>query len=164
MSTARVSSVNGGRTDDGVRSVDVLLDGIRALEERLAAFRKQFAAVNDLTITDTQLLTTLASADRAVTASELKTAVRLTSGTVTAMLDRLERAGLAARRPNPADRRSVLVSLEPAGLAAVEHARGVIARALQGALEPEAQSRIGRELRELAQAVSAAVVVFDESG
>lgn len=45
MSTATDSSVNGGRTDDGVRSVDVLLDGIRALEERLAAFRKQFAAV-----------------------------------------------------------------------------------------------------------------------
>jgi DNA-binding MarR family transcriptional regulator len=164
MSTERARSNENGRSDEAIRSVDVLLDGIRALEEHLAVFRKQFATANDLTVTDTQLLTTLAAAGRPVTASELKDAVRLTSGTVTAMLDRLERAGLASRRPNPDDRRSVLVALEPAGLAAVDSARDVLAAALHETLDPAAQTRIGRELRELARAVSGAVAIFAAAG
>ena len=37
----------------------------------------------------------------------------LTSGAVTMLVDRLERGGWVRRRPNPADRRSVLVELSP---------------------------------------------------
>jgi DNA-binding MarR family transcriptional regulator len=40
--------------------------------------------------------------------------------TLTGILDRLERRDLVARRPNPADRRSVVVELTPAGRAAGE--------------------------------------------
>lgn len=35
----------------------------------------------------------------------------LTTGAITGMIDRLEKAGYVERRPNPADRRSVLVTL-----------------------------------------------------
>jgi DNA-binding MarR family transcriptional regulator len=40
----------------------------------------------------------------------------LSSGGVTVALDRLERAGYVRRRPNPSDRRSLLVTLIPSRL------------------------------------------------
>jgi DNA-binding MarR family transcriptional regulator len=46
-----------------------------------------------------------------LTAGELARAVGLTTGAVTTMLDRLERAGLVRRRPDPADRRKVMVEV-----------------------------------------------------
>lgn len=47
------------------------------------------------------------------TPSELARHTGLTSGATTAMLDRLEKAGLIERRPNPADRRGFLISPAP---------------------------------------------------
>jgi DNA-binding MarR family transcriptional regulator len=44
------------------------------------------------------------------TPSELSRHTGLTSGATTAMLDRLEKAGLIERRPNPDDRRGTLVA------------------------------------------------------
>src|SRR5271157_212881 len=41
--------------------------------------------------------------------------MRLTSGSITALVDRLERKGLVARRADPADRRTRVVHLTPAG-------------------------------------------------
>ena len=43
--------------------------------------------------------------------SELGRYTGLTSGATTAMLDRLEKAGLIERRPNPQDRRGTLIVL-----------------------------------------------------
>ena len=43
------------------------------------------------------------------TPSELSRHTGLTSGATTAMLDRLEKAGLIERRPNPEDRRGTLI-------------------------------------------------------
>ena len=46
----------------------------------------------------------------------------LSSGAVTALVDRMERAGQVERRPNPNDRRSSVVRTLPSGLtAAREH-------------------------------------------
>lgn len=45
-----------------------------------------------------------------------------TSGTMTSRIDRLEAAGYVARQADPTDRRGVLVSLTPAGNAALEAA------------------------------------------
>lgn len=47
------------------------------------------------------------------TPSELARQTGLTSGATTAMLDRLERAGLIERRPNPDDRRGTLITPSP---------------------------------------------------
>jgi DNA-binding MarR family transcriptional regulator len=44
-----------------------------------------------------------------MTAGDLAEASRLTSGAITAVIDRLERAGLARRVPDPSDRRKVMV-------------------------------------------------------
>jgi DNA-binding MarR family transcriptional regulator len=44
-----------------------------------------------------------------LTASELADRLALTSGAVTALIDRLERLGWARREPHPTDRRSIVV-------------------------------------------------------
>ena len=49
------------------------------------------------------------------TARALTDSLALTTGSVTALIDRLESAGYAARTPNPGDRRSVLISLTDTG-------------------------------------------------
>ncbi|HEX5618718.1 MAG TPA: MarR family transcriptional regulator [Solirubrobacteraceae bacterium] len=48
-----------------------------------------------------------------MTAGELAKAAGLTSGAVTAVIDRLEKAGMAARVPDPADRRRVRIEVTP---------------------------------------------------
>lgn len=49
------------------------------------------------------------------TPSELAKYTGLTSGATTAMLDRLEKAGLIERRPNPDDRRGTLIAPAKSG-------------------------------------------------
>lgn len=46
----------------------------------------------------------------------------VTSGAMTARLDRLEKAGLIAREPNPQDRRGVVVRLTPKGREVIDKA------------------------------------------
>lgn len=46
----------------------------------------------------------------------------VTSGTMTNRVDRLERRGLVSRRPDPGDRRGVIVALTPAGATVVDGA------------------------------------------
>lgn len=53
-----------------------------------------------------------------VSPKQITTYLDITSGTGTALLDRLEAAGYIKRVPNPADRRSVLIVLDEAKAAA----------------------------------------------
>jgi len=54
--------------------------------------------------------------------TQLMRATMLSSGGMTKRLDRLVEAGLVERRPDPADRRGVLVRLSPRGKAVVDRA------------------------------------------
>ncbi|MEZ5778261.1 MAG: MarR family transcriptional regulator [Paracoccaceae bacterium] len=58
----------------------------------------------------------------ALTPTQLYEATMMSSGGMTARLDRLEKAGHVVRRPNPDDRRGTLVSLTDSGRALVERA------------------------------------------
>lgn len=55
-----------------------------------------------------------------LTAGKLAECTGLTTGGVTVVLDRMEKAGLVRRERNPNDRRSVLVHLQPATLTGIE--------------------------------------------
>jgi DNA-binding MarR family transcriptional regulator len=57
-----------------------------------------------------------------LTPSELARRRMMTSGGMTAALDRLERKGLIARSPNPADRRGSLVRLSDDGRSVIDRA------------------------------------------
>ena len=61
-----------------------------------------------------------------MTPGKLAECTGLTTGGVTVMLDRLEKAGYARRERNPDDRRSVLVHLNPAKMAKVGEYYGAI--------------------------------------
>lgn len=58
----------------------------------------------------------------ALTPTELYEATMVTSGAMTARLDRLEKAGLIQRAPHPSDRRGVVVELTAKGRELVDEA------------------------------------------
>jgi DNA-binding MarR family transcriptional regulator len=68
-----------------------------------------------------------------LTPGQLGDRLALSSGAVTALVDRLERLGLAKRAPHPTDRRSVIVSKASARLSAGEEIYGRFAQALAAA-------------------------------
>lgn len=74
-----------------------------------------------------------AGAPHQLTPSELARHQMMTSGGMTAAIDRLERKGLVTRRPNPNDRRGTLVGLTDEG-------RNVVDRAME--LQAEVETRL----------------------
>lgn len=87
-----------------------------------------------------------------LTPKKLSEAAMISSGAMTNRLDRLERAGLIARRPEPSDRRGILVSLTAEGKDLVDR---VVAehvekeRQLIDSLDADELSALGALLRKL---------------
>jgi DNA-binding MarR family transcriptional regulator len=75
-------------------------------------FNNQVAERTGLRLTDMQCMNVLELLGPS-TPGTLAACTGLSTGGVTVMLDRLEQAGFVKRSPNPADRRSVLVSVNP---------------------------------------------------
>lgn len=84
------------------------LAAVREYGIHLTLFRNAMSEWAGLNVTDMECLRLL-FAKGVATPSELARHTGLTSGATTAMLDRLEKAGLIERRPNPDDRRGTLV-------------------------------------------------------
>lgn len=74
----------------------------------------------DLSMTQARLLHLLASADGSLAINELAGRLRLSVAATGRNVDQLVQAGLVARREHDTDRRVKLVSISPAGSAAVE--------------------------------------------
>lgn len=85
--------------------------------------------------------------------TQLYEAMMLTSGGMTARLNRMEKRGLIARQPNPDDRRGVLVQLTDRGRDLVERAVALHAEnetRLLSALTTDEQMQLNGLLRKLA--------------
>lgn len=103
----------------------VILALHRATHATLHALTTALAHL-DLPAADIDVLAILADgAGRTVGALATATATR--PSTLTSLLDRLTKRGYIARELDPADRRSFLISLTPAGRAVAEHAAAAIA-------------------------------------
>ncbi|MEU9668823.1 MarR family transcriptional regulator [Streptomyces bobili] len=89
----------------------------------------------------------------ALSPRQLSATLMLTTGGMTGRLDKLERAGLLRRSPDPHDRRGLRVTLTEQGLAVVEEAVGaglaVQTEALTAALDAERAGQLAGLLREL---------------
>ncbi|MBL8103350.1 MAG: MarR family transcriptional regulator [Anaerolineales bacterium] len=85
------------------------LVAVREYGVNLTQFRNAISEWAGLNATDMECLRLLFQKGVA-TPSELSRHTGLTSGATTAMLDRLEKADLIERRPNPNDRRGTLVA------------------------------------------------------
>jgi MarR family transcriptional regulator, organic hydroperoxide resistance regulator len=103
----------------------VILALHRATHATLHALTTALADL-DLPAADIDVLAILADgAGRTVGALATATATR--PSTLTSLLDRLTKRGYIARELDPADRRSFLISLTPAGRTVAEHAAAAIA-------------------------------------
>ncbi len=88
------------------------LMAVRDYGIHLTLFRNAISEWAGLNVTDMECLRLL-FVKGVATPTELARHTGLTSGAATAMLDRLEKAGLIERRPNPDDRRGTLVAPAP---------------------------------------------------
>ena len=98
----------------------------------------------------------LVIADPGLTPSRLAELAGFTSGAVTGVVDRLERAGYVARQPDPADRRSVTITPVPSRVQEVVDAIAPLTEAVDGLLaacSPPEREAIGRFLVEAGRVV-----------
>ena len=89
-----------------------LLTCTQLIERRIRAqFRRDF----DTTLPRFDVLSQLDSAGNALTMGELSSRLMVTSGNVTGLVDSMQKDGLVARAAHPADRRSTVIRMTPAG-------------------------------------------------
>jgi DNA-binding MarR family transcriptional regulator len=113
------------------------------------AFAAAMARRTGLGLSEMSALEHLQHAHGGLTPTELGKRLSLSSGAITALVDRLERTGHVERRPNPADRRSSVVLPVPEGLEeAGRHLRPVAAELLEKSAEltDEERAAVGRYL------------------
>ncbi|WP_405707141.1 MarR family transcriptional regulator [Streptomyces xanthophaeus] len=100
-----------------VRPGATALDAIGAMDDLVAVSivgQQEFARNLGLSVTDLVCFAyVLQAGDDPVTAGDLAARAQVTTGAVTGILNRLERGGFVARRPDPADRRRVRVVAVP---------------------------------------------------
>jgi DNA-binding MarR family transcriptional regulator len=89
-----------------------LISEFRTAGNQDSAFDNLAAERLGLNRTDLHAINTIENSG-GLTAGELAAATGLTTGAVTGVIDRLERAGYARRVPDPADRRRVRVEVTP---------------------------------------------------
>ncbi|MBN6051190.1 MarR family transcriptional regulator [Nonomuraea sp. RK-328] len=148
-----VTAWRAERPDLDVEPLQVL-SRVSRLAKHLDRARRAAFAEHDLEPWEFDVLTALRRAGRPYELSPgaLLRATLVTSGTMTNRIDRLAQAGLVVRRPDPEDRRGVLVSLTPAGLDRVDAAfAGLLRREheLLAGLGAEEQRALARLLRTL---------------
>ncbi len=111
--------MSADRRDDAVRSLrEVILAGER--------YRQVFARQTQLGVTETQALSYLAIYGSRGQ-NDLATDLGLTSSAGTALVDRLEREGIARRSPHPSDRRRLVVQLTDKGQGVVNQSHRLLA-------------------------------------
>ena len=113
--------------------VEDLIARYRAAANRDVAFDKLAAARLGVSVTDLHCLNIVESR-HGLTAGELATESGLTTGAVTAVIDRLERAGFARRVPDARDRRKVKVEVTEAFYARAGEIWGPVAADWQAAV------------------------------
>jgi DNA-binding MarR family transcriptional regulator len=94
------------------RGPDQLAAGLQRFGLERDRMRAALAREARVTATDLDALEHL-EADGPLTQRQLGERLALTSGAVTMLVDRLERAGWVRRRPHPTDRRYLLLELTP---------------------------------------------------
>lgn len=107
---AKAADIEGG--DDVTR----IIRSIRKVIQGFSVHSKRQFRRSGLTMPQLMALRAIAAADvKEVTAAYLSPRVQLSAATITGVLDRLERAGLIARKRTSSDRRKVCLAVTPKG-------------------------------------------------
>jgi DNA-binding MarR family transcriptional regulator len=112
------------------QQVGELIELFRASGNQDNAFDNLAAELLGINRTDLECLT-IVERRGGVTAGELAEESGLTTGAVTGVIDRLERAGYARRTPDEADRRKVMVEVTPEFYERADRIWGPMAREWQ---------------------------------
>ncbi|HTW11070.1 MAG TPA: MarR family transcriptional regulator [Acidimicrobiales bacterium] len=124
----------------------------RAAHHLERALRQELAA-NEIEMWEAEVLLALRrGAEHCLSAGELLRESQVTSGAITNRVARLEQRGWVRRDIDPGDRRHVLVTLTPEGLARADQLLATkiqCEQALLGKLDREAQDRLNNDLRRL---------------
>jgi DNA-binding MarR family transcriptional regulator len=142
-------TMDGNAADEPISYIDrvasspvsgVLLSSVAAIRA-IDGLRVRLADQAGVNRTENEAISHIAESARA-TPKDLSARLVMTTGAVTALLDRLETGGLIMRVPNPNDRRSTLLELTETGKAVVERNYSEYARVI----EKVAESRSAKEL------------------
>ncbi|MEV8314867.1 MarR family winged helix-turn-helix transcriptional regulator [Streptomyces sp. NPDC059900] len=119
MASTDDSAFSGGAAADPVPTdLQAFAVQLRRMNGEINRVIHGFAAGHDLHATDVQALAAILDADDPLTPGRLREHLGLTSGAVTACLDRLERAGHIRRSRDSQDRRVVHLHYAPGAKAA----------------------------------------------
>lgn len=124
---------------------DQLADAVQQLARRLRSGARERLAPLGLTPGQGRALSVLERAGGPMRMAELAEALRIVPRSATGVVEGLEEVGLLRRETDPADRRSVLVSLTDAGRGTLDElaeARRQTAEELFGSLNPADQRRL----------------------
>jgi DNA-binding MarR family transcriptional regulator len=142
----------GNAVPEDVRQRFVTLS--RELSAATVLFHSQVAGRVGLSATDHKCLDLAVRADRPLTAGQIAERSGLSTGAVTGVIDRLERAGYVRRVRDPDDRRKVLVEVSRANLTrygdAFERIAAALGRVLAG-YSPAELTIIERYLTEMVE-------------
>lgn len=109
----------------------VAVSRLSITQTRAAGTAAKVAGVNS---TSYSILSEL-SLDGWLTNGQIAERLGMSTGGVTPALDRLERSGFVERSPNPADRRSSVVSITPDGQDVLRQASELLASELEGFID-----------------------------
>jgi DNA-binding MarR family transcriptional regulator len=104
---------------------DEILVSLRRIMRAVDLHSKQLEKQAGLTVPQMLIMRTVAQAG-SLPVNRIARAVSLSQGTVTSVLDRLEKRGYAGRKRDPGDRRVVAVSLTARGRALLAKAPGLL--------------------------------------
>lgn len=146
-----------------------LTTAFRLLQTQHARVLHHESSARGLNATDARLVFFLAAADgEGVTPKQAGEYLELTTGAMTSLIDRLEKRSHIERRPNPEDRRSILLHLTPSGSEVAREIGAVYTDAFREVVPPaerarlaEAFDRLGQALDRHSRAVTAAAVDSD---
>ncbi len=129
--------------DEEERRTDAFTRLLIEFYERFSSWEQDVVRGTGITLQQMHTLEILGSGGE-MRMKELAGKMSITTGSLTVLVDRLVRAGLVERIPNPQDRRSIQVGLTPEGRRLFEehHAlHGQLSQDMAGALAPEELAR-----------------------
>lgn len=144
------------RAADGVEDTELgrLLTAFRLMQMQHARVLHHESVTRGLNATDSRLVFFLAAADgEGVTPKQAGEYLELSTGAMTSLIDRLERRGHIERRPNPDDRRSILVHLTASGAAVAQQIGALYAASFREVTTPEERQPLADALARLGDAL-----------
>jgi DNA-binding MarR family transcriptional regulator len=122
-----------------------LMAAFRRFQTQNARVLAHESSARGLNSTDTRLVFFLETAPAGATPKQAGEYLGLSTGATTSLIDRLERRGHIERRPNPADRRSVLLHLTASGEAVAQQISAVWSGAAREVVAPADRARIATQ-------------------